>query len=73
MKGNYWMQIRNDRKKGLSYTEIARKYNMDPRTAKKYAESDIKPVYQLTERKPSKLDSYKHQIDLWLKKHPLVQ
>ena len=70
MKGNYWMQIRNDRKKGLSYTEIARKYNMDPRTAKIYAESDIKPVYQLTERKPSKLDSYKHQIDLWLEEAP---
>lgn len=70
MKGNYWMQIRNDRKKGLSYTEIARKYNMDPRTAKKYSESDIKPVYQLTGPKPSKLDSYKHQIDLWLEEAP---
>lgn len=31
-----WMEIRNDRQKGLSYTEIARKYNIDPRTAKKY-------------------------------------
>lgn len=70
MKGNHWMEIRNDRKKGLSYTEIARKYHMDPRTAKKYAESDTKPVYQLTAPKPSKLDSYKHQIDLWLEEAP---
>ena len=31
------MEIRNDHQKGLSYTEIARKYHMDPRTAKKYA------------------------------------
>lgn len=44
MKGNHWMDIRNDRKKGLSYTEIARKYHIDPRTAKKYSESDTKPV-----------------------------
>ena len=70
MKGNHWMDIRNDRKKGLSYTEIARKYHIDPRTAKKYSESDTKPVYQLTAPKPSKLDSYKHQIDLWLEEAP---
>lgn len=34
MKGNIWMEIRNERKKGLSYTEIARKHHIDPRTAK---------------------------------------
>lgn len=33
MKGNLWMEIRNERKKGLSYTEIARKHHIDPRTA----------------------------------------
>lgn len=60
------MDIRNDRSKGMSYTELARKYNMDPRTAKKYAQSDSRPVYELTGPKPSKLDPYKHQIDLWL-------
>jgi hypothetical protein len=32
------MDIRNDRQKGMSYTEIARKYHIDPRTAKKHAE-----------------------------------
>lgn len=66
MKGNLWMEIRNERKKGLSYTEIARKHHIDPRTAKKYAESDTKPVYTLTASKPSKLDPYKHLIDMWL-------
>ena len=35
MRGEVWMEIRNDRQKGLSYTEIARKYHIDPRTAKK--------------------------------------
>ncbi len=70
MKGNYWMEIRNDRKKGLSYKEIAKKYHIDSRTAKKYAESDTKPVYQLSVPKPSKLDPYKHLIDLWLEEAP---
>lgn len=64
------MNIRSDRKKGLSYAEISRKYNIDPRTAKKYAETESKPIYELTGPKPSKLDSYKHQIDLWLQEAP---
>lgn len=70
MKGNLWMEIRNERKKGLSYTEIARKHHIDPRTAKKYAESDVRPVYTLTAPKPSKLDPYKHLIDMWLEEVP---
>ena len=49
MEGDSWMEIRNDCQKGMSYTEIARKYHIDPRTAKKYAESDTRPVYSLTE------------------------
>lgn len=64
------MEIRNERKKGLSYTEIARKHHIDPRTAKKYAESDSKPVYTLKAPKPSKLDPYKHLIDMWLEEAP---
>lgn len=50
------MQIRSDRKKGLSYAEISRKYNVDPRTAIRYAEAENKPVYELSEPKPSKLN-----------------
>lgn len=70
MKGNHWMEIRNDRKIGLSYTEIAKKHHMDQRTAKKYAESNSKPAYQVTSPKTSKLDPYKPQIDLWLEEAP---
>ena len=39
MKGSLWMDIRNDYKKGLTFAEIARKYHIDPRTAKKYIET----------------------------------
>ena len=70
MEGEKWMDIRNDYKKGLSYTEIGKKHNVDWRTAKKYAHSDQKPKYELTDPKPSKLDPYKHQIDLWLEEAP---
>lgn len=56
------MDIRSDRQKGMSYAEISRKYHIDPRTAKKYAESDTRPVYSLTEPKPSKLDPYKEFV-----------
>ncbi|MCL2355154.1 MAG: IS21 family transposase [Oscillospiraceae bacterium] len=70
MEGAKWMEIRNDRKKGLSYTEIGKKHNVDWRTAKKYANSEQKPVYELSEPKVSKLDPYKNQIDLWLEEAP---
>ena len=70
MKGAQWMEIRNDRQKGLSYAEIARKYHLDPRTAKKYADSTTKPVYSLTDPKTSILDPYKEQIIHWLEEAP---
>ena len=46
MIGDKWLHIRNDKKKGLSYSEIAHKYNIDRRTAKKYCESNVKPDYK---------------------------
>ena len=64
------MEIRNDRLKGMNYTELGRKYHIDPRTAKKYAESPQRPEYTLSERKPSKLDPHKQQIDQWLEEAP---
>ena len=70
MEGDKWMDIRADRQKGLSYTEIARKHNIDARTAKKYASSSVRPEYVLTGPKTSKLDAYKHQIDVWLEEAP---
>ena len=39
MKGAQRMDIRSDRQQGLSYVELGRKYHMDPRAAKRYAES----------------------------------
>jgi len=70
MEGEHWMEIRGDRLKGMSYTEIGRKHHIDPRTAKKYAESPQRPEYTLTGPKPTKLDVYKHQIDVWLEEAP---
>ena len=64
------MDIRSDRQKGLSYVELGKKYHMDQRTAKRYAESPEKPKYTLTGPKPSKLDGYKQQIDQWLEEAP---
>ena len=70
MEGEKWMEIRNDRLKGMTYTELSKKYHIDPRTAKKYAESAQRPEYTLTEAKPTKLDEYKQQVDLWLEEAP---
>jgi transposase len=70
MEGDKWMDIRSDRQKGMSYTEISKRYNIDPRTAKKYAQSDTRPEYVLSERKASKLDPYKEQITVWLEEAP---
>ena len=64
------MGIRSDRQKGLSYAEISRKYHIDPRTAKKYAHSETRPVYKLTGPKSSKLDPYKERILHWLEEAP---
>ena len=70
MRGENWLEIRNDRLKGMSYTELSRKYHMDPRTVKKYAESAQRPKYTLTGPKPTKLDEYRQLIDLWLEEAP---
>ena len=70
MEGEKWMEIRNDKLKGMSYKGISEKYHIDPRTAKKYAESPRKPEYVLTAAKPNKLDAYKQRIDILLEEAP---
>ena len=70
MRGESWMDIRSDRQKGMSYVELGKKYHMDPRTAKRYAQSPQKPEYTLTQPKPTKLDAYKQQVDQWLEEAP---
>ncbi|MCD6579623.1 IS21 family transposase [bacterium] len=54
--------IRNDYVNGLSISEIARKYNINWRTAKKYAVSDKMPKYERKNRKETKLEPYKDYI-----------
>ena len=70
MEGEHWMEIRNDKLKGMNYKALGKKYHIDPRTAKKYAESPQRPEYTLTGPKPTKLDEYKQQMDLWLEEAP---
>jgi len=70
MEGANWMNIRNEHLKGLSYKAIADKYSLDWRTVKKYAESEIKPTYKRINTPPSKLESFKPQIDEWLEQAP---
>ena len=43
---------------------------MDPRTAKRHAESPEKPKYTLSEPKPTKMDPYKQIADEWLAEAP---
>lgn len=43
---------------------------IDPRTAKKYAESEMRPIYSLSAARPSKLDPNKEQIAIWLEEVP---
>lgn len=62
------MDIQSDRQKGLSYTELGKKYHMDQRTAKRYAESPEKLEYTLSEPKPTKIDLFKPVVDTWLEK-----
>ena len=64
------MDIRSDRQKGLSYTELGKKYHMDPRTAKRYAESPERPEYTLSAPKPTKMDRFKPMVDEWLEEAP---
>ena len=70
MKRAQWMDIRSDRQKGLSYVELGKKYRMDQRAAKRYAESPQKPEYTLSEPKRTKMDSYKQIVDEWLEEVP---
>ena len=70
MIGDKWLSIRNDKKKGLSYSEIARKYNIDRRTAKKYCVSNVKPDYKYRNPRKRKIDEYAPYIDELLAEAP---
>ena len=70
MIGDKWLSIRNDKKKGLSYSEIARKYNIDRRTAKKYCESNVKPDHKYSKPRKRKIDAFAPYIDELLGEAP---
>jgi len=63
------MDIRADRQKGLNYTQIGRKYGIDSRTAKKYAQTEKKPEYK-SRANESILDAYKKTVDTLLDEAP---
>jgi transposase len=63
MKGDHWMDIRADFKKGLNYTEIGKKYGIDPRTVKKYSQAEKKPEYPKGTKRESEIEKYKGMID----------
>ena len=56
MIGDKWMNIRADYNKGMNDTEIAKKYNVDERTAKKYVKSTSKPHCPENTGRVSKID-----------------
>ncbi|MDX1358775.1 MAG: IS21 family transposase [Clostridia bacterium] len=64
------MSIRADFKKGLNYTEISKKYGIDPRTAKFYAHSEKRPEYPKGTTRESKIEPYKEMIDELLNEAP---
>ena len=63
MIGDKWMNIRADFSKGINYAELGRKYNVDPRTAKRYASAEKRPRYPANTKRTSKLEPYKAMID----------
>ena len=66
---NGWKSEMTDSKE-MSYTELGRKYHIDPRTAKRYAESPQHSEDTLSAPKPTKLDEYKQRVDQWLEEAP---
>mgnify|MGYP002539812838 CR=1 FL=1 len=64
--------IRRDRLLGMTYSQIAEKYQIDPRTAKRYAEKNLPTDYLEHRPFPSVLDPFKSEIDQWLKETGLT-
>ena len=58
--------IRKDYLSGMSFSAIAEKYAVDPRTAKRYALDNLPLEYLDSRPFSSVLDPYKELIDQWL-------
>ena len=70
MNGDLWMNIRNDRKKGMSYVDIGKRYNIDRRTAKKYSEANHKPKYTYAKPKHKIMEDYADYVNELLSEAP---
>lgn len=70
MNGDLWMNIRSDRNKGMSYSDIGRKYNIDRRTAKKYCDSDEKPKYTYQRPRHKIMEDYADYVAELLEEAP---
>lgn len=70
MRGDLWVDIRNEYLKGMTISEIARKYNIDWRTANKYAKASSIPSYTRSKKTTSKLDDFKPIINEFLEEAP---
>lgn len=64
-------QLRLEWLQGMSYTDIARKYQVDPRTAKRYVMLNL-PISELGKRNKSKLDVWRREIELKLNENMSV-
>lgn len=58
-------EIRSEWMRGMSFTQIARKHLIDPRTAKRYATKNIS-LSELGHRSRSMLDPYRDFIGQWM-------
>ena len=70
MNGVLWMNIRSDRNKGMSFSDIGRKYNIDRRTVKKYCESDTKPKYTYKKPRHKIIEDYADYVKELLEEAP---
>lgn len=70
MRGEYWMNIRNDKNKDFSISEIARKYNLDRETVRKYIKEDSKPKYTYTRPRHKMVEDYADYINELLNEVP---
>lgn len=64
-------QIRREWMQGMCFSQIARKHQIDPRTARRYALQNL-PLRDLSRRDRSKLDPYRHMISLWMQEEGMT-
>jgi len=69
LRGDEWVLIRKMYKDGVSITEIARQIGCSRDTARKYAKTDVRPVYKRAGL-ASKLDPFKQYVRNRLKEAP---